>query len=219
MITAGPSAGHQGTMSAAVDARLAPAPRVAAPREPPATTSVGVAAFEANYEEHVDFVWRSARRLGVPDAGVDDAVQEVFVVVHRRLAEFEARSSIRTWLYGIVLRVARTHRRTARRRQPERATAEDAVDPDLLADGPSERPDACTERAEALRILQQILDELEDERREVFVLAELEMVPVTEVAEALGANVNTVHSRLRAARRDFEKAVARHRARDGWRIG
>ena len=71
----------------------------------------GVPSFAGVYEAYFDFVWCSARRLGVPDPNLDDAVQEVFVIVHRRLAEFEGRSSIKTWLFGIVRNVSREARR------------------------------------------------------------------------------------------------------------
>jgi RNA polymerase sigma-70 factor (ECF subfamily) len=169
--------------------------------------------FDDVYREHFGFVWRSARRLGVADASLDDVVQEVFVVVHRRLATFEGRSSVRTWLFGITLRVARDHRRSAARR---RDGHEVAADPDTLATpgGPAES----AERAEAVRLLHALLDELDDERREVFVMSELEQLPMPEIAEALGINVNTAYARLRTARQAFEAALARHRARDAWRL-
>ena len=157
------------------------------------------------------FVWRAAKRLGVSDGSLDDVVQEVFVIVHRRLAEFEGRSSLKTWLFGITLRVARDHRRAAKRRP-----AEGSVDPDALrctSDGPAEN----AEKAEAVRILHALLDELDDERREVFVMAELEQMTMPEIAEALGINLNTAYARLRIARQEFERALVRHRARDGWR--
>src|SRR3954469_13759456 len=170
-------------------------------------------AFEDVYGSELGFVWRSAKRLGLRDAALDDAVQEVFVVVHRRLAEFEGRSSLRTWLFGITLRVVRDHRRSARRRDPG-----PPVDPDSLratGSGPAES----AEKAEAVRLLHTLLDELDDERREVFVMAELEQMPMPEIAEALAINVNTAYARLRAARQEFEQALSRHRARDAWRLG
>src|SRR5262245_39607962 len=71
--------------------------------------------FEEVYDEHIDFVWRSLRLLGVADAQLDDAIQDVFVVVHRKLDTFEGRASIRTWIFGIALRVARMHRVRQRR--------------------------------------------------------------------------------------------------------
>lgn len=177
---------------------------------PPAETR----AFDDVYREHFAFVWRAARRLGVRDASLDDVVQEVFLVVHRRLASFEGRSSLRTWLFGITLRVARDHRRAARRRPTEEPGG---VDPDALraaTRGPAE--DA--ERAEAVRLLHALLDRLDDDKREVFVMAELEELPMPEVTETLCINVNTAYARLRLARQAFDEALARHRARDAWRL-
>lgn len=168
--------------------------------------------FDDVYRDGFPFVWRSAKRLGVREASLDDVVQEVFVIVHRRLAEFEGRSALRTWLFGITLRVARDHRRSAARKNPE-----GSVDPDALrstAPGPIES----IEKAEAVRLLHALLDEMDDERREIFVMAELEQLAMPEVAETLGINVNTAYARLRSARHLFETALARYRARDEWRL-
>src|SRR5512142_2005157 len=66
--------------------------------------------FDRVYEEHFDLVWRALRRHGVRPPELDDAIQEVFVVVHDRLPTFEGRSTLRTWIYGIARRVARDHR-------------------------------------------------------------------------------------------------------------
>jgi RNA polymerase sigma-70 factor, ECF subfamily len=164
--------------------------------------------FETVYEEHFAFVWRTVRRLGVPERSVDDAVQDVFVVVHRRLRSFEGRSSVRTWLYGIARRVAHDHRRRVGRKERGEAL------PDGLADPAAPSPDREVARLEAARLLYSILEGLDDEKREVFVLAELEQMTVPEIAEATGVNLNTVYSRLRAARQAFEAGVARVRARD-----
>jgi RNA polymerase sigma-70 factor (ECF subfamily) len=174
--------------------------------------------FEEVYVEHFPFAWRSVRRLGVDPSAVDDAVQEIFLVVHRRLAEFEARASMKTWLFGIVLRVVRQHRRTLRRK-PAQLGGAAAMDPDVdqVRDAAERGPHERVAEREAVRTLHAILDELDDDKREVFVLAELEQMTVPEIAEAVETNVNTVYSRLRAARRDFDQAVARHRARDQWR--
>jgi RNA polymerase sigma-70 factor (ECF subfamily) len=169
-------------------------------------------ALDDVYREHFAFVWRSAKRLGVRDASLDDVVQEVFVIVHRRLADFEGRSSIRTWLFGITLRVARDHRRSAARKE-----ADGSVELDTFR-APSPGPAESMEKAEAVRLLYAILDELDDERREIFVMAELEQMSMPEIAATLGINVNTAYARLRAARQTFESALARHRARDEWRL-
>ena len=169
------------------------------------------ATFDDVYREHFPFVWRSAKRLGIHEGSIDDAVQEVFVVVHRRLGDFEGRSSLRTWLFGITLRVVRDHRRSARRRDPG-----PPVDPDTLRAAGGD-PGETAEKAEAVRLLHALLDELDDERREVFVMAELEQIAMPEISEALGINVNTAYARLRIARQEFEQALSRHRARDMWR--
>jgi RNA polymerase sigma-70 factor, ECF subfamily len=170
--------------------------------------------FDTVYEQHFPFVWRSVRRLGVPAAAVDDVVQDVFIVVHRRLSSFEGRSTFRSWLYAIVARVVRDFRRSLRRKPGQLGgDARADADPESLANPTSmaSRNDAAN--AEATRLLHTILSELRDDRREVFVLSELEEMTSVEIAAALGQNVNTVYSRLRAARRDFEHAALRHRAR------
>jgi len=178
------------------------------PEVPP--TCASVPSFDDVYRQHFAFVWRGAKRLGVRDAGLDDVVQEVFVIVHRKLGDFEGRSSLRTWLFGITLRVARDHRRSAAQRTHE------PLDPETLrATAPT--PGESLEKAEAVRLLHALLDELDDERREIFVMAELEQITMPEIATTLGLNVNTAHARLRAARHAFEAALARHRAREARR--
>lgn len=173
---------------------------------------VGGLDLDEVYRAHFAFVWRSARRLGVREASLDDVVQEVFVIVHRRLVDFEGRSSIRTWLFGITLRVVRDHRRSAARKD-----ADGSVDLDTLR-APQAGPAEAAEKAEAVRLLHAILDEMPDDRREVFVMAELEQMAMPEIAATLGVNVNTAYARLRSARQTFEGALARHRARDEWRL-
>jgi RNA polymerase sigma-70 factor (ECF subfamily) len=173
--------------------------------EPTAAVN-GPLSFDAIYDEHFDFAWRSLRRLGVPTAQLDDAAQDVFLVVLRRLADFRAASTVRTWLFGIVLRVARDYRRKLARK-PADPLEHEVPSPEGMS------PESLTRTLEAARVLHGILDTLSDERREVFVLAELEQMSAPEIAEALDANINTVYSRIRAARRDFESALARYRAR------
>ncbi len=189
---------------------------------PPVATSAGrpveSLAFDDVYEAHFDFVWRSVRRLGVHDDAVDDVVQEIFIVVDRRLVEFEARSSLKTWLFGVVLRIVRDHRRQVRRKSPHSLRPEAPADPETLSDKPEAGPHESAAKSEAVKVLRQILDELDDDKREVFVLAELEQMTVPEIAEALELNSNTIYSRLRTARQQFDEAVARHRARDAWRF-
>jgi RNA polymerase sigma-70 factor (ECF subfamily) len=178
---------------------------------PYATAGAGCAAeaspdFETIYREHFRFVWRTARRLGVEGAWLDDAVQDTFVVVHRRLSDFGGRSSVKTWLYGIVRRVVADHRRGVRRKHGKAAPMENGSEPTASVDPD---PEASMEQADKVRLLHRLLGELDDEKREVFVLAELEEMTMAEIAEALGVNANTLSSRLRAARREFEEALER----------
>jgi len=173
--------------------------------------------FDALYETHADFVWRNARRLGVPDSAADDVVQSVFLVVFRRLDEFEGRSSLKTWIYEIVVRVVRDYRRTMRRKSPH-ATDAEPVDPGTLSAPPEDRPDAQAGRAEAARAVQELLDGLDDAKREVFVLVELERLTLNEIAQILHEPAGTIATRLRAARADFEQAARRRRAQDERRL-
>jgi RNA polymerase sigma-70 factor (ECF subfamily) len=163
--------------------------------------------FDQIYAAHVDFIWRTVRGLGVAERNVDDAVQEVFVVAYRQLAHFEGRASLRSWLFGIARRVAADHRRWARRKDRGEPLYEDAVH----ASAPPQLEAVAS--AEALRTLHAIFDRLEDDKREVFILVEIERMTAPEVAEVLGINVNTVYSRLRSARSAFNAAVAQHRHR------
>lgn len=175
-------------------------------REP--GTTGPVASFEVIYEQHFDAVWRSLRRLGVPTAALDDATQEVFLVVHRRLHEFEGRSSLKTWLFAIALRVAQRAQRTQARRRTDELTED-------IESGHSPQDDAL--RNETARIVYAILDRMTPEKRTAFVMAELEQFTVPEIAEATGTPLNTVYARLRAARHEFEAAVERLAKKNHWR--
>jgi RNA polymerase sigma-70 factor (ECF subfamily) len=167
------------------------------------------------YRDHFAFVWRMVRRLGVPDPQIEDAVQDVFVVVHRRLPDFEGRSSVRTWLAAIVRRVARDYRRSIERKPALANTLDLAVDELSIEQGTPEDNALATEAA---RLLHLLLDTLDDDKREVFILAELEQWSIADIAEAIGVKVNTASSRLRLAREAFELAAERLRARDAWRL-
>jgi len=190
--------GHSLPMTAAATdlSRLAPRP------VDPAAIARQLPSFESIYEEHFEFVWRSLRRLGVAEASLDDAVQDVFIVVHRRLSDFEARCSMKTWLFGIAMRVARDHHRSVRRKG-----GHEPLDPGVIDGSPGPHEELA--KAEAVRELDRILGSLDEDKRAVFILAEIEQMTAPEMAESLGINVNTVYSRLRAARRDFEATLAR----------
>ncbi len=178
----------------------------------PLLSSVDTLTFEGVYEEHFAFVWRSALRLGVPRSSVDDVVQEIFLVVHRRLKDYEHRSSLKTWLFGIVRRVV-AHQRRTDRRKPSHTGRDEATDLDAFGDASHVGPERRAQEAEAVRLLDRILNELDDDKREAFILSELEEMTIAEVAEALGQNPNTMASRIRAARTAFEQAVLRYEER------
>lgn len=171
--------------------------------------------FQEVYDGNVDYVWKTVCRLGVHGPSVEDAVQDVFVVVHRKLASFQGRSSMRTWLFQIARRVVHDHRRTVRRKEHPPGPNEWVPDLGAVAADESASPDASARRAEAARVLYELLDKLDTDKREVFILAELDQLAAPEIAQVLGINVNTVYSRLRLAREAFNAALARHHARDG----
>jgi RNA polymerase sigma-70 factor, ECF subfamily len=193
---------------------VSPSPTTVAALEVPdpadGGASAGETTFERVYDDHVDFVWRSARRLGVGDLAADDVVQQTFLVVHRRLADFEGRASIKTWVFSILLRVVQDHRRHLRRKSPH--WFQEPEDLDAVPDAStSSDPHEALMRTEASRVIDRLLESLDGDKRVVFVLAELEEMTATEISEATGLDRAAVYSRLRAARTDFERAAARLR--------
>ena len=162
--------------------------------------------FESAYADLFPFVWRCLRGLGVPDAGLDDAAQEVFIVVHRRLAEFRGTSTLRTWVYGIVRNIASNQRRALRRRGATAALDERL--PSLAA-----TPIEAAQDAEAAAFVQLFLESLEPKKRDVFLLALMEEMSIPEVAEALSIPLNTAYTRLRLVRADFQRALAQRERR------
>jgi len=153
------------------------------------------------YRLHYSFVWRSLRRLGVPDDCVDDAVHDVFVVAARRLGEFEGRSAVTSWLFAVAVRVAKHQRRAIARRNRRRAAlareVHDKTPPDAYA------------KSDAAAVLHRLLGELDEPHRHVFILMELEQMTGREVARMLKLKVATAHSRLRAAREQLRRAADR----------
>jgi len=123
----------------------------------------------------------------------------VFLTVHRRLHEFEGRSSLQTWIYAITYRTALNYRRRDQRQRCE----ELVVEPEADLPGPGER----LERARAGRFVMQFLDGVSADKRDVFVLSVLEELTAPEVATILGVKLNTVYSRLRLVRADFKLAL------------
>lgn len=163
-------------------------------------------AFTELFRAHFRYVYVQLRRLGVPAAAVDDAVQEVFIVVLRRHAEAPV-VYVRGWLFAILRRIAHRHRRGAQRQHRLQ---------NALACEPAATPDAhaAVIHRQGSHILAAFLDRLADDRREVFILAELEQMTAREIARTLGIKENTVSSRLRAARQEFDRNFARVRLRE-----
>lgn len=161
--------------------------------------------LEEIYLEHATFCWRTVRYLGVPAADAEDVVHEVFIIVQRRLSEFDPNYPMKSWIAGITRRVVMHHHRGTSRRDHRHAKVESPND-DLPA------PDEIVAQRQAAALLQSFLDSLEPEKREVFVLGELEGFAGAEIAEVVGRNVNTIYSCLRTVRQAFQKWVARHEA-------
>jgi RNA polymerase sigma-70 factor (ECF subfamily) len=160
-------------------------------------------------------VWKSARRLGVQLADLDDVVQETFLTVHRLLDSYEEQGTEQSWLFSILFRVVQRHRRMQSRRN---ARTDGGAQLEALLASSADAPDRNAETGETVRLLEEILDTLDPDQRAVLVLADIEEKTVAEVAQILGLNPNTAASRLRMARGHVEAAMTRHRARDGWRL-
>lgn len=153
--------------------------------------------FEEIFKDYSPFVWRALRHLGVAEADLADQCQEVFLTIHRKLDSFERRSAFKSWVYGICLRRASDYRRRAYIRR-ETAVSEP---PQAKASSASD-----SERLESRALLQALLATLSDDKREVFVLFELEGLPMQEIANLLGIPLQTAYSRLRLARQSMVSA-------------
>lgn len=183
------AAGHPPSMSAI------------APTEVPLPALQGGLDFESVYQLHVDAVWRFLERLGVPDRFVDDAAQDTFLIAHRQLATFRGASSVKTWLHGIALRVAKDYRRREMRKGGWEPLTNDVPDA-------SRSPDEAAAQRQELAVVVRLLENLDENQRAVFVLVEFEGLTAPEVAALTETNVNTVSTRLRAARMRFNELVA-----------
>jgi RNA polymerase sigma-70 factor, ECF subfamily len=187
-------------------------PALSAP-EPPTPAVPREERLRAMAVDNFQFIWRSLRRLGVPPAGADDAAQQVFEVAARRLDEILPGRE-RAFLFKTALLVATEARRLAARRREEC----DAVAVESLSDpGPS--PEEASAWRESRALLDQVLDGMAMDLRTVFVLFELEEMPVAGIARLLEIPAGTVASRLRRAREDFHGQAKRVRARANFRGG
>lgn len=165
--------------------------------------------LEEIYDQHADFVLRTLRRLGVPSTDLSDAAQEVFLTVHRSLGTFEGRCAVTTWLFTICRSTARDRRQRAHQRYEVGNDAALEAQADFSAD-----TDAQAQRNQMAALLDALLAQLHEDQREVFVLFEVEGFTGEEVAQAVGAPLATVYSRLRLARQAFRDALSRRQTRD-----
>jgi RNA polymerase sigma-70 factor (ECF subfamily) len=196
---------HQGEMSASelTAGALDPGPVVVKPADHTRITAV--------VRTYHDFIWRLLRRLGIPEANVDDATQQVFCVAARRIDEI-APGSERSFLFGTALRVASDDRRSARHREQPDGELDRHVSP-----APS--PEDLIENNRRRRLLDEILASMSIELRAILVLFELEQMTKSEVSELLGIPEGTTMSRLRRARKEFQAIARRRLARDGFLKG
>ena len=162
--------------------------------------------FDEVYEQQFAFVWRCLRSLGVPTASLDDAAQDVFVIVHRQLAGYRGESSLPTWLFGITRKVAFNHRRGVDRKQAPLVPLGD----EHAQSGPT--PIEQVQDREAAAFVQEFMAALDDDKRALFLLAVLEEMAIPEVAAALEIPLNTAYTRLRRLRLEFQQALARRGA-------
>jgi len=194
------SAGKAADESAAeARSRLVPVPE-AAPERP---------AFAEVYRRYFDLVWATARHLGVGAEALDDVVQEVFMVIHARLDTLQKTESLRSWVYGITRRTVSTFRRNQRTRAASGFEYAKAFDWTTVS---PPTPLAMKELTDQHRLLLRLLREMDEAKREVFVLAELHEFTAKEIAQALEIPLNTVYSRLRLARQAFEQSRLREAA-------
>jgi RNA polymerase sigma-70 factor (ECF subfamily) len=169
-------------------------------------TDASATTFARLFHENSRYVWRLLRRLGVPPADVPDVAQEVFLILREKLDQVKKESSLRSFIYGIALREASTYRRSARSRRE----ALSASLPEARFEPEQEQQ---VELAEARALLEAALGELDEDKRAVFVLYELEALEMKEVVEVIGCPIQTAYSRLHAARKVV--ALAFERAEKG----
>jgi len=156
------------------------------------------------YREHVPYVWRSLKHLGVQEADIQDVAHDVFLVVARKLESFEERSSLKTWIYGICLRTAADYRGRAFRR---REVLTDELPAFAERSAPAEQERELAGKRQRNRLVE-LLSGLSDEQREVFVLYEIEELTMREVADILACPLQTAYSRLHAARKCLREAMS-----------
>jgi RNA polymerase sigma-70 factor (ECF subfamily) len=169
--------------------------------------------FRATYAQYFGFVWRNLQRFGVPAELVDDALQDVFFIVHRRSVDYESeRSSLRSWLFGIVRRVAKDYRRSHARKYLLLHSNAEVIDPDTVLCPEDSGPEQRVELADQISLLHRTLDLLNEKKRTLLIMVELEQMTAPEIAGLLEIPLNTVYSRLRSARRELQELFTRESA-------
>lgn len=169
-----------------------------------------VPSFLEVYKSYFNFVWSMSRYLGVDRSELDDVVQEIFVGIQARLHTVEHPESLRSWIYSIIRRTVSRYHRIRRARLIETGT--ENVEPEMLEQEWA-TPQTMAEQTEQVNLISSLLQKLDAPKREVFILAEIEEMTAPEIAAAIDVPLNTVYSRLRAARQELEQALQRHTAR------
>ena len=164
--------------------------------------------FPSLYRSEFPYVWKTLRRLGAPAQDIEDLAHDLFVVVHRHLSDYDTARPLRPWLFGIAVRVVADFRRSGRN---QREIPWESFD---VADGAPTAHEGL-EKREARTVLLNALDSLDLDRRAVFVLHEIDEIPVPEIAAALAIPLNTAYSRLRLARVDVAAWIRRFRSGEG----
>jgi len=193
---------HPRRPSLAAVSRVQPDPSPAL--DLPGLPAVAAPSFRELYDLHFAFTWRSLRHLGVPEAQLDDAVQELWIAAHRRLRQFEGRADIKTWLFGIAVNIQRNLYRSERRRDAHVPLPSALTSP--LAD-----PMLAHEGRQAWLSVVAFMDSLDDLRRAIFVASLLEGMSPAETAEATGLDVRTIYHRVRSLRQSFRLWADAHR--------
>jgi RNA polymerase sigma-70 factor, ECF subfamily len=161
---------------------------------------VAVRAFQTLFAAEFGYVCQMLRRLGVFEADLDDSAQEVFLAVYRKWGDYDPSRPVRPWLVGFAFRVGANARR-------RRKLAHDELDETL--EGPASSPEERAQKNQTTTLALRILQKMVEERRDVFVMHELEDIQAPEIAVILDVPLNTVYSRLRTARLEFEEHAAR----------
>jgi RNA polymerase sigma-70 factor (ECF subfamily) len=179
-----------------------------APVQQPPEHPVDKTDFRAIYEREFRYVWNTLRRLGVRDRDIEDVAHDVFVAFYRGIEDYDATRPLKPWLFGIAFRLASDHRRKAGHRLEIPSDTFEAIDARPRAD------DQVAERQKR-ELVMRALETLNMDQRAVFIMHDLDGCSMPEIAQVLGAPLNTLYSRLRLGRDQFGKAIKRLQAKRG----